>query len=275
MVALGVANIGSGVVGGLASGGSLSQSAVNEGAGAHSEASPLVAAALAIVTILALTPVFKNLPEAVLAGLIIHAVSHLWRIGAFRQYWAEHRMEFWLGLATLAGVLVLDVLPGLLIGVTSMLLVFIYHASRPHLAVLGAVPGLPGAYGDLAYHENYRPTPGLMLLRLEAPLFYANANLVRDRIKHLVGSAAVTPSAVVLDIGANAELDITSAEMLMDLIKALRGVGVGLALAEVHARVLKMARTAGVLDTLGEDHVFRTLDEAAHALAAPHVIGAT
>src|SRR3954447_11552481 len=108
-------------------------------------------------------------------------------------------MEVWLGLATLAGVLVLDVLPGLLIGIVSMLLLFVYHASRPHLAVLGLAPGTTGAYGDLQYHREYKPTDGLMLLRLEAPLFYANAELVRDRIKALVGGAAVTPSAVVLD----------------------------------------------------------------------------
>lgn len=272
MIALGVANLGSGLVGGLAAGGSLSQSAVNEGAGARSEASPLVAAALAIVTVIALTPLFKNLPEAVLAALIIHAVSHLWRIGAFRQYWAERKMEFWLGIATLAGVLILDVLPGLIIGITTMLLLFIYHASRPHLAVLGVVPGLSSAYGDLEYHDDYEPTADLLLLRLEAPLFYANADLVRDRIKRLVGSAAVTPRAVVLDVGANGELDITSAEMLTHLVGTLRRAGVDLALAEVHAPVLKMARITGVLDTLGADHVFRTLDEAAHALGAPNVI---
>jgi MFS superfamily sulfate permease-like transporter len=203
----------------------------------------------------------------VLAALIIHAVSHLWRIGAFRRYWREAKVEFWLGLATIAGVLVLDVLPGLLIGVTSMLLLFVYHASRPHLAVLGHVPGMTGAYGDLKYHREYEPATGVMLLRLEAPLFYANAVLVRDRIKWLVGDAAMTPTAVVLDIGANGELDITSAEMLTHLAGTLRGAGVDLALAEVHARVLESATSAGVLDTLGADHVFHTLDEAARALS--------
>ena len=111
-----------------------------------------------------------------------------------------------------------------------------------------------------------------MLLRLEAPLFYANAELVRDRIKRLVGGAAVTPWAVVLDVGANGDLDITSAEMLTRLVGTLRGAGVDLALAEARASVLKRAQAAGVLDTLGEDHVFRTLDEAVHALSAARAI---
>jgi hypothetical protein len=108
-------------------------------------------------------------------------------------------------LATLARVRVLDVLPGLLIGVISMLRLFVYHASRPHLAVLVTCRGTPGANGDLAYHPEHEPPKGVILLRLEAPLFYANADLVRDRIKWLVGHAAMTPTAVVLDIGANGE----------------------------------------------------------------------
>ena len=85
MIALGVANIGSGLLGGLASGGSLSQSAVNDGAGARSEMSPLVAAALSLVTVIALTPLFHDLPDAVLAALIIHAVSHLMHVGEMRE----------------------------------------------------------------------------------------------------------------------------------------------------------------------------------------------
>ena len=111
-IALGVANAGSGLVGGLAAGGGLSQSAVNDGAGARSELSPLVAAVLILVTVLLLTPLFKNLPEAVLAALIIHAVSRSWKVAEFRRYYRERQVEFWLGLATLIGVIVIDVLPG-------------------------------------------------------------------------------------------------------------------------------------------------------------------
>jgi sulfate permease, SulP family len=189
LIAPGAANAGSGVLGGLAAGGSLSQSAVNEGAGARSEASPLVAAALILVTVLFLTPLFKNLLEAVLAALIIHAVSHLWKVRQFRIYYREQRIEFWLGLATLAGVTLIDVLPGLVIGVLAMLLLVIYTASRPRIGVLGRVPGVPGAYGDLERHPDYLHVPDLLVLRLEGALFYANAALVRDRIKQLVGAS--------------------------------------------------------------------------------------
>jgi high affinity sulfate transporter 1 len=266
LIALGVANVGSGLIGGLAGGGSLSQSAVNEGAGARSEVSPLVAAALILVTVLLLTPLFKDLPEAVLAALIIHAVSHLFKVAEFKRYYREQRVEFVLGVATLLGVVTLDVLPGLVIGVSSMLLLVIYHASKSHVSVLARRPGTPGAFGDVERHPDYEHIPGVLVLRLEAPLFYANAAPTRDRIKQLIGARDPLPRAVVLEVGANESLDITTAEILQQLIAALRSADITLALADVRLPVLEMARRTGVLDELGEERVFRTVDQAIDAL---------
>jgi sulfate permease, SulP family len=262
LIALGVANAGSGLVGGLAGGGSLSQSAVNEGAGARSEVSPLIAAVLILITVLLLTPVFKNLPEAVLAALIIHAVSHLWKVAEFRRYYRERQAEFWLGLMTLTGVITIDVLPGLVIGVTSMLLLVIWHASRPHVSVLGRIPEAPGTYGDITRHPEYQSIPGLLVLRLETPLFYANATPVRDGIKQLVGATDPPPQAVIVDVGANDRLDITSAEMLGQLLETLRSAGVDLAIADARQPVIQMAQRSGLLAQLGEGWIFHTIDEA-------------
>src|SRR5499427_1716228 len=128
MIALGLANLGSGLLGGLACGGSLSQTAVNDGAGARSELSPVVAAALSLITVIALTPLFTDLPEAVLAALIIHAVSHLMKVGEMRRFYRLMPREFWLGMLTLAGVIVLDVLPALIIGVAMSILMLVYRA---------------------------------------------------------------------------------------------------------------------------------------------------
>jgi sulfate permease, SulP family len=266
LIALGVANAGSGFLGGLAGGGSLSQSAVNEGAGARSEVSPLVAAALIIVTVLALTPLFKNLPEAVLAALIIHAVSHLWKFAELRRYYLVRPAEFWLGLATLAGVITIDVLPGLVIGVVAMVLLVVYLASRPHLAVLGRVPGVPGAYGNIDRHPDYDHIPDLLVLRPNAPLFYANAVPVRDRIKYLVGASDPPPRAVIVEAAGNDQLDITSAEMLTQLIATLRSAGIDFALADVRQPTIDIARRSQLLEALGQDRIFRTLDEAVEAL---------
>ena len=266
LIALGVANVGSGVMGGLAGGGSLSQSAVNEGAGARSEVSSLIATALILVTVLFLTPLFKNLPEAVLAALIIFAVSHLWKIKAFRGYYGVSRVEFWLGLATMAGVLVLDVLPGLLIGVVAMLIYFVYQASKPHVVTLGRIPGLPGAYGNVARHPDYESVPDLLVLRLDAPLFYANATGIRDGIKKLVGAADPLPRAVILDAGVNDSLDITSARMLVGLVTQVRSAGVDFALAEVRHPVTSAAHRSRLLATVGKDRVFDTVEEAVATL---------
>jgi high affinity sulfate transporter 1 len=271
LIALGVANAASGFVGGLAAGGSLSQSAVNEGAGARTEVSPLVATALALVTVLFLTPVFRDLPEAVLAALIIHAVSHLWKIAEFRRYRRERPLEFWVGIATGVGVITIDVLPGLAIGVIAMILLVVYHASQPHVSVLGRIPGVSNAYGDVDRHPDYERVPGLLVLRLDAPLFYANASLVCDAIKRLAGSSDLPPRAVILDVGSNRELDITSAESLDDLVRTLRSGGVDFALAEVRQRTIEAARRTGVLETIGDDRVFHTIDEAVTAIAAAPV----
>ena len=272
LIALGVANAGSGFLGGLAGGGSLSQTAVNDGAGARSEVSPVVAAVLVLVTVLVLTPLFKDLPEAVLAALIIHAVVRLMKVGEFRVYYGQRRIEFWLGLATLLGVITLDVLPGLIIGVISMLLLVVYEASRPHLAVLGRVPTVAGAWGDVDRHPDYVGAPGLLVVRLEGPVFYANATLGRDRIKVLVGRAVPVPRAVILDVGANSDIDITTAAILDQLIRTLRAAGVDFALAEARGQVVDRVRrseVAGLIALIGEDRIFHTIDEAVRALGEP------
>ena len=267
LLALGVANASSGLLGGLAGGGSLSQSAVNEGAGARSEISPLVAAALILITVLVLTPLFKSLPEAVLAALIIHAVSHLWKVAAMRRYYSLARLEFWLALATFLGVITIDVLPGLIVGVAAMLLLVIYRASRPEIGSLGRVPGEPGAYGEIGRHPDYDRIPGLLVLRLEAPLFYANATPVRDRIKTLIGESDPPPKALIVDIGGNERLDITSAEMLTELVQTIRSAGVDVALADVRQPVIKMARRSGLAKRLGEDRICHTIDQAIRAVS--------
>ena len=184
----------------------------------------------------------------------------------FKVYYREQRVEFWLGITTLAGVTLIDVLPGLVIGVLAMLLLVIYNASRPHLGVLGAVPGVPGAYGDIDRHPDYQRVPDLLVLRLEAPLFYANATLVRDRIKYLVGSSHPLPRAVILEPIANHTLDITSAEMLEQLIASLRSAGIDFALADLRQPVIEMARDTGFLRALGDDRVFHAVTEAVQTL---------
>jgi high affinity sulfate transporter 1 len=152
LFAFSAANLGSGLLGGLVAGGSMSQTAVNDGAGARSEISTIIAAALGLVTVVALTSLFYSLPEAVLAALIIHAVSHLMKVAEMQRFYNLQRVEFYLGMT----------------------------------ALLGRVPGAQGIYTDLERHPENMPIPGLVIFRLDSPLYFANAQPVRDRVKALV-----------------------------------------------------------------------------------------
>ncbi len=262
MIALGLANIGSAVLGGLACGGSLSQTAVNDGAGARSEASPLVAAVLSLVTIIALTPLFTDLPEAVLAALIIHAVYHLMKVTEMRRFYRLKRSEFWLALSTLVAVITLDVLPALIIGIVFSLALLIYRASRPRVSVLGTNPATPGAFEDLERHPDATAVPGVIVVRPDTPLFYANAQAVRDDVEADVTSSNGSVKTVVFDLDANDEIDITSAEQLEKLAETLRKEEVVFVLAHLHQPAEEMARATGLLDKVGQDHIFPTVGAA-------------
>jgi sulfate permease, SulP family len=155
LLGLGAANLGAGLSSGMVVNGSLSKTAVNGSAGARSQVSGLVVAALTVLTLLFLTGLFETLPEATLAAL--------------------------------GGVLVFDTLPGLFIGIAVSLLLLLYRASRPHVAVLGQVPGADGHYGDILRHPENPQAAGIVVLRLESGLFFANADAVRDVLRRTDG----------------------------------------------------------------------------------------
>ena len=259
MIALGAANVGSGLLGGLACGGSLSQSAVNDGAGARSQVSTLVASAFAFVTVIALTPLFADLPDAVLAALIIHAVSHLMKVGQMRRFYRLDRRDFWMAGITLTAVVVLDVLPALIIGVTFSLLLLVYRASRPAISVLGHTPANPDVLVDIHRQPEARPTAGRLVVRPDAPLFYANAQAVQDEVLALVTRTLPPPRVVILDLDGNDDLDITSTEALTKLGATLDKRGVTLAFAHLHDPVAAMAQRSGLLQAVGPEHVFANL----------------
>jgi high affinity sulfate transporter 1 len=248
MVAIGLANVGSGLLGGLAAGGSLSQTAVNDGAEARSQVSSLVAAILSLVTVLALTPLFTDLPEAVLAALIIHAVSHLMKVGEMRRYHQLIPREFWLGMLTLVAVITLDVLPALIIGVVASILMLVYRASRPYLSVLGALPDEPDVYADVVRRPEAEPIPGVLIVRPNIPVFYANAQAIQDRIRALTAQSRPPAHTVLLDLDANDGIDITSVEALAKLATALEASGVRLVLVHLHGPAEDIAARAGLLE---------------------------
>jgi sulfate permease, SulP family len=261
-----VANLASAVVGGMIAGGSLSASAVKEGAGARSQVANLVTWAVTIVTVLFLTPLFATLPEAVLAALIIHAVWHIIVARKLRQARLASRTEFALGVLALGGVLFIDVLQGMLIGLLASLALFIYQTSRPHLSSLGRVPGVPGAYSSLERHPENVPVPGVLILRLDSPMVYYNALTVRDHIKALIAATQPPPRAIILDAGGQDQLDLTSAEVMRGLVQEMARAGIAVCVAELHAPVAQFAERIGATVILSEGRRFPTVDAAVRAL---------
>ena len=269
-----IVNLGSGLFGGLIAAGSMSSSAVKEGAGARTQVANLVAWGATIVTLLFLTPVFASLPEAVLGALIIHAVWHILASRKLVTLRKEAPVEVWFGVLALLGVLFIDVLQGMMIGLLASLAFVIYRSSRPHLASLGRVPGASGAYADVTRHPDTVPVPGVVIIRLDAPMYYANALTARDGLKTMIREATPPVRAVVFDAEGQDDLDLTSADVLKRLVAELRDGGMAVYFANVHAPVFQRARETGLLEVVGDGHVFPTVDLAVreiegHAAQAP------
>jgi sulfate permease, SulP family len=262
------ANLVSALFGGMLAAGSMSASAVKEGAGARSQVTNLVTWVVTIITVLFLTPLFTTLPEAVLGALIIHALWHIIASRKLLKIRLASRVEFWFGALALAGVLLLDVLEGMIIGVVASLIFVLYKTSRPHIASLGRVPGVPGAYSDLERHPENTPVPGVLIVRLDAQLYYANAPTVRDRVKTMIKEMGSPPRAVVFDSNAQEQFDVTSTDIIKKLVKELQEKGIAVYLAEVHAPVLEYGRKTGLLESIGEDHIFPTVDLAVRSIEA-------
>ena len=170
------------------------------------------------------------------------------------------RTEFWFALIAFLGVILIDVLQGMVLGLFFSLLFFIYKSSRPHMSSLGHVPDVPGAYSDVTRHPENTAIPGTLILRLDAPMYYANALTVREKAKSMVEEYETPLRAVILDATVQDELDVTSVEVLKGMIKDLQGKGVAVYVAELHAPVREFSRQTGLLDLVGEQNVFHTVD---------------
>ena len=255
-------NIASSLFGGMIAAGGMSASAVKDGAGARTQVTNLVAGVVTVITLLFLTPLFTNLPEAVLAALIIHAIWHIVAARKLQRIRNESRTEFWFALITFWGVILIDVLQGMVIGLLFSLLFVIYKSSRPHMSSLGRVPGVPGAYSDLTRHPENISVPGTLILRLDAPIYYANALTVREKVKTMVEEYETEAPlhAVIIDSTSQDELDVTSMEMLKGLIKELKNKGVAIYVAELHTPVREFIRQNGLIDLIGEQNIFQTVD---------------
>jgi SulP family sulfate permease len=264
LIALGAANVSAGLFQGFTVDASLSSTATADEAGARTQLSSIVTAALIIITLLVLAPLFYNLPNAVLGAIVIASVIGLMDVAELRRLYASNRVDFVLAVVALFGVLSTDVLTGLLIAVFLSLLIILYRASRPYVAVLGEVPGQVATYGDVARHPENMQVPGLLIVRLDAPLYFLNANVARGQILGLVTASQPPPRAILFDLGASADLDVASLDMLKNLVRELDEAGVDVLLAEIRGRVRDRLRKASVMTDIGENRIYQSVPAAVH-----------
>jgi high affinity sulfate transporter 1 len=259
LVALGGANLLAGFSSGFVQSGGASQTMAGEQAGGKSQLSSVVAAGIVLITGAFLTFLFKDLPQATLAAIVIVAISGFFRVDELRRFLRIRHDSFVVALVALVGVLLLGVLPGLLIAVLLSLVLLIKRLSRPPIVVLARDPRT-GAWARADGHPRWTAPPGLLVVRTEGPLFYANSVVVKEHLTELVRSCDPRPDAIVIDLSANHELDVETLDMLGELADALASDGVALRLGAVHANVREILRRGGFDDRIA---IELTLDAAA------------
>ena len=261
LIALGSANIGSGLFQGATVDATLSSTATGDTAGARTQVSGLITAGLIFLTLILIAPLFRNLPQAVLGAVVIVAVYGLLDVAALRSYYFLRRADFWLAVTALLGVIVIGILEGLILAVLLSLVMLLYSASRPHIVVLGKVPGHDGVYGDIVRAPENEPVPGLLILRLDAPLYFFNANVARRGILDLV-TAGKDLRAVILDIGATTDLDLATVDMLRELVDSLKERKIVISFAHVRGPVRDRMEITALTHRIGEDNIFLSLERA-------------
>ncbi len=262
LLAMGAANVSSGLFQGITIDMSLSSTASGEAAGERTQLSSLVSAAVILAVVLLLAPLLHNLPSAVLGAIVLTSILGLFNVKEFQRYYRQRKTDFALAFTALAGVVTTDVMTGLILAVLLSLVMLLYRASRPYIALEGKRPS--GEYGDMGRHPDAQPIPGLVILRLDAPLYFFNANVARTQILEQRGMEP-PPQAILLDLGASADLDIGTSDMLRDLISDLRQANIDLLLAQVRGSVRQRMRVTGLFDHIGEDHIFLSVDAAVQA----------
>jgi sulfate permease, SulP family len=268
-MALGFANIGASLTAGFPVNGSQSRSFTAAESGARSQVSSLVVAVLIIVTLLLLTPLFAPLPKAALAGVITVVAIGLFDPREFARLRAIDRAEFGLAITATAIVVLVGMLAGVVAVVILSLLLVAQRATQPRTTVLVRNPST-GAF--LAAGDDHPdPTPGLLLYRFDAPLFFANATLFADEILALLDDADPPIRRVVVSAEAITSVDSTAEAMLRDLLDQLRQRGVGLWLARPKKPLRDFLERTGLLDEIGRDHVYPRVSDAVDAYLAEDI----
>jgi sulfate permease, SulP family len=256
---IGAANLLAGMGHGYPVAGGLSQSAVNDKAGARTPLALVLASIALALCLLFLTGLLENLPKAVLAAIVLTAVYGLLDFRALLRMWRVSRLDFHAAAIALAAVLALGILHGILVAAASSVLLLLMRVSYPHVASLGRVPGT-SIYSDMDRHPENEPLRGVIAFRPEASLIYVNAEAVLEWVLHRVRSASPPVDLVVCDLSAAPYLDLAGARMLHNLHDALAARGISFRIVGAHGTLRDLLRAEGIDEKVGGVYRSLTLD---------------
>ncbi len=269
LIALGAANVAAGLFQGFSVSASASRTPVAESAGARTQLTG-VAGAVTIALLLTLGPsLLKDLPTAALAAVVISACLTLFEWTALLRLFQLRFSEFSVSILCFLGVILVGVIPGIFFSVAMALLLFIWRAWRPYSAVLGRVDGLKG-YHDVSRHHEARRIPGLVLFRWDAPLFFANAGVFRDRVLEAVSQSPTPVKWVVVAAEPVTDVDTTAADELAELDADLHSAGIELCFAEMKGPAKDRLIRYGLFTKLGQENFHRTLGQAVDTYLKTH-----
>ncbi|MFJ9037215.1 SulP family inorganic anion transporter [Streptomyces sp. NPDC102406] len=266
MVAIGSANLAAGLFQGFPVSTSGSRTAVAERAGARTQLTGVVGASLIVLMLVLVPGLFSTLPQPALAAVVITASLSLADIAGSRRLWHQRKAEFLLSVAAFLGVALLGVLPGIAVAVALSILNVFRRAWWPYNAVLGRVPGLAG-YHDVRSYPGAEHLPGLVILRFDAPLFFANAKSFRGEVLRLA-RAEPPPRWILIAAEPVTDVDTTAADVLEELDRTLNDLGISLVFAEMKDPVRHKVERYELTRTIDPGHFFPTVEAAVAAFRA-------
>ena len=260
LMALGAANIATGMAHGFPVAGGMSQTAVNDMGGATSPVALIVTSGAIALTLLFFTSFFHNLPEPVLGAIVLMAASHLVRFEELRRLLIQSRAEFWTSMVACVGVLFFGLLNGLLLAAVGSLVMLIAQTSRPMVVVVGRERST-GHFVSRARNPDASDTPGALVVRSASTWLYFNAEHIRRQIVDMIDGTPAGIRTVVLDFSSVPAIDITAGTILRGLVRTLKDRGIRIELAELHDEVVETLKIIDAEHDLGPVVAHRTIED--------------
>jgi high affinity sulfate transporter 1 len=251
LLAIGAANLAAAMGHGYPVAGGLSQSVVNDKAGARTPLALVFASTTLALCLLFLTGLLENLPKAVLAAVVLTAVYGLVDLPALLRMWRVSRLDFYAAAIALGAVLALGILQGILLAALCSIVLLLMRVSQPHVALLGRIPGT-SIYSDMDRHPENEPLAGVIAFRPEASLIYVNADSVRQWVQGRFDAASSPVRLVVCDLSAAPYLDLAGARMLHQLHDDLAARAISLRIVGAHGAVRDLLRAEGLHEKVGQ-----------------------